>query len=204
MNSPFYTPPGVIVAGALNHRSQYVSVATQTVTTEYGPILARACIVDYHGVVLIDLLSYPTAPVTDFHTEITGLRREHFLPSDHVSDFDNIRMLCATYMSGRIIVGYELWYSLDALRLSHPTIMTRDLATYFPLMTTPRNDFSDFRLVIYQYMRRNVRGGLIHPVEDSRAAMDLFRSCERGWEALIGDSVWPCLLPPPSHSACYT
>ncbi|KAF9519035.1 hypothetical protein BS47DRAFT_1288846, partial [Hydnum rufescens UP504] len=151
---------------------------------------------DYHGVVLVDLLSYPTAPVTDYHTEITGLRPEHFLPSDHVSDFDNIRMLCATHMSGRVIVGYELWYSLDALRLSHPTVMTRDLATYFPLMTTPRNEFLDFRRVIYQYMRRNV--------EDSRAAMDLFRSCERGWEALIEGSLWPSLLPPTTHSACYT
>ena len=48
---------------------------------------------DYHGVVLIDLLSYPTAPVTDFHTENTGLRPEHFLPSGRFLNLSAAKIL---------------------------------------------------------------------------------------------------------------
>lgn len=41
-------------------------------------------------------------------------------------------------------------------------------------------------------------------VEQARAALDLFRSCEHIWEELIETGGWPCALPPVTHANCFS
>jgi len=146
----------------------------------------------------------PTANVIDYHTETTGLRPEHFVPSDIVAEFNDVRRSAAMFLADRFIVGFETWTSLNLLQLSHPAVMTRDLATYMPLLTNQQNSSNTLASLVQTYLRREIRGGLVNPVEDARAAMDLFRCCEEKWEAAIAQAVWPSFLPPDRYSQCYT
>lgn len=41
-------------------------------------------------------------------------------------------------------------------------------------------------------------------LELARAALDLFRSVEDLFEGVVKTGVWPCDLPPSSHSGYYT
>ncbi|KAF8314785.1 hypothetical protein DL93DRAFT_2058048, partial [Clavulina sp. PMI_390] len=159
---------------------------------------------DYRGGVLLDLLTRPQHPVTDYHTGITGLRAEHF-NQPGTSSFEALRRSAAMFLADRIIVGFELWLSLTLLRLSHPTKMTRDLSTYMvfrpdqlnsPPVTLPG--------LVRTYLRREIRGSFMNPVEDGRAAIDLFRCCEVQWEETISQNLWPSYLPPDQYAQCFT
>ncbi|KAF8334051.1 uncharacterized protein EI90DRAFT_3050825 [Cantharellus anzutake] len=118
--------------------------------------------------------------------------------------FAHARDLAQRLLRNKVIVAYELWKSLDALRLQHPADLTRDLATYLPVQTIIGAEGDNgFQKLVQQFMNRTIRNGFHHPVEDARAAMDLYRSCATDWEALITTSVWPCLLPPEEFRLWY-
>jgi len=181
----------------------YVSLATQMVLSPTGHMLARLCIVDYHGDILLDSLVLPTDEVIDYYTERTGFKASHFVPSESVVPFEQVRYQAQLLLLNKIVVAYELWTSLDALRLCHRADQTRDLATYIPMQITIAKGDDGFQNLTKHFMNRTIRVGLENAVEDARAAMDLFRSCSGEWEALIASSVWPCLLPPEGFRRWY-
>ena len=78
----------------------YVSLATQTVRSPRGNMLARICIVvssilgevgvaeadtsdrqDHRGDILLDSLVLPTDEAIDYHTARTGFEASYFVPS---------------------------------------------------------------------------------------------------------------------------
>ncbi|KAF8333157.1 uncharacterized protein EI90DRAFT_3053184 [Cantharellus anzutake] len=152
---------------------------------------------------MFDALVLPTAPITNYFKETTGFEPTHFTPQN-ASHFTRAQDIAGMLLKGKIIVGYQLWLSLSALGLSHPADQTRDCGTYFPFQTaiTPGED--GFKSLIRHFMKWTIRDVLTNTVEDARAAMDLFRSVEVDWEALIARMVWPCLLPPPEYLNCYS
>ncbi len=84
----------------MDNPNAYVSLATQTVLSPRGKMLARVCIVvsstlggvelaeanasdlqDYQGDILLDLLVLPTDEVIDYHAPRTGFKESYFAPS---------------------------------------------------------------------------------------------------------------------------
>ncbi|KAF8327895.1 uncharacterized protein EI90DRAFT_3126548 [Cantharellus anzutake] len=203
-----------------------VSLATQTVLSLEGYILARVTVVDYGGDILLDTLVIPRSRVIDYCAERTGFNESHFIAGGkirsrisisrssenlpgHILGFEITRQRVAQHLRGKVVVGHRLWVSLDALRLSHPADKTRDLATYFPLLaalpSSSDQDLQDgFPILVQEFMHRTIRKGFENSVEDARAAMDLYRSCRDNWEHLIAASFWPSLTPPREFFQCYT
>ena len=114
-------------------------------------------------------------------------------------------------------------FDWQVLGLSHSALNTRDLALFRPLRKKLRNrSVIDLPVLVHVFMGRNsldcedsVRLAtsreetfgkltLINQLEFSRAAMDLFRSCEDTFEGIIATGAWPCDLPPSAYAENYS
>ncbi|CAE6525327.1 unnamed protein product [Rhizoctonia solani] len=96
-------------------------------------------------------------------------------------------------------------YDKFVLGISHPACDTRDVGLYLPFrsaLKTP-NQVIGLQTLVWQLMRRKIQANHHNPVENARAAMDLFRSHEADWQKTVTTGQWPCALPPTSYSRCY-
>ncbi|KAH9487015.1 RNA exonuclease 4 [Psilocybe cubensis] len=191
-------------------------------------LLARLAIVDYRGATIFDTYVTPTTTVTDYRTQQTGITHEH-LNSAEAMSFADIQRHCSQFFRGKILVGHSLWNDLageaesnhltlvevraltfffdpsTVLGLPHRAIDTRDVGLYMPFRNALRSPSQTIGLqtLMWQLMSRRCQEGQINPVENARAALDLYRSDADAWEAAIGRGNWPCALPPSTFSRCY-
>ena len=93
--------------------------------------LARVCIVNSHGAVVLDTHVASAEPVTDYRTHVSGVRPEHLRGAPPLLD---VQKQVAEMISGRVLVGHALRNDFKALLLSHPKRLIRDTAAYAPLM----------------------------------------------------------------------
>ncbi|PPQ62773.1 hypothetical protein CVT24_000467 [Panaeolus cyanescens] len=183
-------------------------VALSCINVGVGPggttnLLARVALVDYRGDVIFEKYVKPTSPVTDFRTAATGITPE-LLSSADAWTFDMIQQHVANLLVGKILVGHCLWNDLAVLGLPHPTVDTRDVALYMPFRNALKSTtVVGLRTLLWLLMNRRCQEGQLHPVENARASLDLYRSEETRWEMAISSANWPCLLPPSTFSRCY-
>ena len=57
--------------------------------------------------------------------------------------------------------------------------------------------------LMWHLMGRRITDGVLHPLENARAALDLYRSGATEWETAVSRGSWPCQLPPSTYSRCY-
>ncbi|EPQ60966.1 nucleotide-binding protein [Gloeophyllum trabeum ATCC 11539] len=165
-------------------------------------LLSRLSITDYRGNVVLDTYVRPIRAVTDYRTAETGLYPEHLSSG---RPFDEIQRDVANIIRDRILVGYCLWDFLSVMGTSHPAIDTRDVALFLPFRQTLRaKKMVPLSTLVDRLMRRNIGTGLEDPLENARAALDLFRSCEDVWEDMIRSGSWPCSLPPSTYARYFT
>ncbi|KAF9535385.1 hypothetical protein CPB83DRAFT_912226 [Crepidotus variabilis] len=167
-------------------------------------LLARIAIVNYVGETVFDKFVSPTTTVTDYRTTTTGITEEN-LYSPEAWSFNDIQQYVASTFKGKILVGHSLWLDLSVLGLPHPAVDTRDVALYVPFRNALRspNQIIGLQTLSWQLMQRRCQEGQIHPVENARAALDLYRSDNLEWENAIVGKKWPCALPPSTFSRCY-
>ncbi|KAI9461842.1 hypothetical protein HD554DRAFT_2027971 [Boletus coccyginus] len=167
-------------------------------------MLARVSIVDFRGDVILDTFVAPTMQVSDYRTTTTGIEACHLLASDTPS-FDRVQRHVADFIKGKIIVGHSLWHDLSVLGIPHPAVATRDVALYQPFRNALRspNQVVGLQTLMWHLMCRRCQDGHIHPVENARAALDLYRTVAAEWESAISLGNWPSCLPPSTFSRCY-
>ncbi|KAH8100513.1 hypothetical protein BXZ70DRAFT_907203 [Cristinia sonorae] len=168
------------------------------------PMAARVTIVDYRGHVVYDTLIRPTQPVCDYRTHFTGLRP---LDLAGAPDFHSVQLQVAMHLRDKIVVGHALWNFLSVMGLSHPAIDTRDAALFLPFRKSLKykpHVIIPLATLMQLLMNRQIGSHGEVAVEDARAAMDLFRSCEQTWESVIKSGAWPCALPPAAYGNCFT
>lgn len=91
------------------------------------------------------------------------------------------------------------------LGIPHPAVHTRDVGLYQPF----RNALQATQLVglatlTWRLMRRRIQDtGVLCPLENARAALDLYRSHAADWEGAVSSGHWPAYLPPSTFSRCY-
>ena len=114
------------------------------------------------------------------------------------------------------------------LGLSHPAIDTRDAALFMPFRKSLKvrpSQMVPLATLIYRLMGHYIglQGEVpVSPVtisyehlkcltsiintklEEARATIDLFRSCETLWEDIIKYGSWPCCLPSSQYGDCFT
>ncbi|CAL1696445.1 unnamed protein product [Somion occarium] len=184
----------------------YVAAAAQVV--HYNgiaklPMVARVVIVDYRGNLVVDTFVRPTQPVSDYRTAQTGIRPVHLAGAPQ---FDDVQRYVAGLLKGKILVGYALWNFLSVLGLSHPAIDTRDTALFMPFRKSLKykpNIMVPLVTLVRQLMGHHIGLQGEVAVEEARASLDLFRSCEQLWEDIVKSGAWPCCLPPTAYGNCF-
>ncbi|PFH50802.1 hypothetical protein AMATHDRAFT_75377 [Amanita thiersii Skay4041] len=189
--------------------ASHLFLALSCVTVGVGPggttsMVARVAVVDYRGQLVFDKFVAPTMPVTDYRTSTTGIT-EADLYSNDAWPFNDLQQYVANLIKDKIIVGHSLWNDLSVLGIPHPAAATRDVALYQPFrnaLRTPQQ-IVGLQTLAWQLMCRRCQEGQLHPIENARAALDLYRSSSEEWERAISRCDWPCALPPSTFSRCY-
>lgn len=146
--------------------------------------LARVCIVNDAGAVLLDTHVAPRERVTDYRTRVSGVTPACLRGAPDVA---TVRERVQRLIDGRLLVGHAITHDLTALMVSHPRALVRDTARFPPLMraTAPGRRPKPRRLrdLASEVLGLTIQGGAHSPVDDARAALYLYQRFRKEWEA---------------------
>ncbi|KAF8203241.1 hypothetical protein BJ912DRAFT_1019004 [Pholiota molesta] len=164
--------------------------------------MGRVSLIDYRGTALLDTYVRPTHPIEDYRAIQTGLSYSHLC---NAPLFVDVQQRIAAQIQDKILVGHRIWNFLSVLGLSHPALYTRDLSLFRPMRKRlDSRVVVELSTLVETFMARNMGFQYEDSLEFSRAAMDLFRSCQEIFEDIIATGQWPCDLPPSRFSEHYS
>ncbi|KAI4374690.1 hypothetical protein MLD38_012655 [Melastoma candidum] len=139
--------------------------------------LGRVTLVNKWGNVVCDEFVRPLEHVTDFRTQVSGIR-----PRDmrKAKDFRLIQKKVAELIKGKVLVGHALHNDLKALLLSHPKKDIRDTSEYHLFRKEGRR--KALRHLAAEFLGVTIQNGEHCPIEDARAAMLLYQRIHKAWE----------------------
>lgn len=178
----FPSPPGAAATSVVALDCEMVGVGPGGERSS----LARACVVNNDGVVLLDAYVAQKERVTDYRTRYSGITPELLVGAPPLEE---VQKKVAALLDGRILVGHALHNDLTALMLSHPRAMMRDTSRYGPLMREPRPGRKPkpkaLRVLAAEELGLTIQEGSHSPVDDARAALYLYHKHRREWEAAV-------------------
>merc|ERR1712168_82022 len=161
--------------------------------------LARCSIVDYHGNVIYDQYVKPSRPITDYRTKWSGILPCHM---KRAVPFQEARKKILAIISDKIVIGHSLHFDFKILKYRKHASEVRDTSrsvilrkeASFPLNHTP-----SLKKLTKGVLDRDIQTWTHCSIEDSVAAMDLYRAVEDKWEkelrdktsTFLNDSFWP-------------
>ncbi|KIK05496.1 hypothetical protein K443DRAFT_130332 [Laccaria amethystina LaAM-08-1] len=187
---------------------QFLAISCSNVGVGPGgttSMLARVSIVNYKGSTVFDHYVAPTMQVvTDYRSVTTGICESDLYSADAWA-FNVVQQYVANLIKGKVLVGHGIWNDLSVLGIPHPAVSTRDVALYQPFRNALRSPHQIIGLqtLAWQLLCRRCQEGQLHPLENARVALDLYRSHADEWESAISKNNWPCALPPSTFSRCY-
>ncbi|KAM8986382.1 interferon-stimulated 20 kDa exonuclease-like 2 [Ara ararauna] len=146
--------------------------------------LARCSIVGYGGDVLYDRYVRPAAPVVDFRTRWSGVRRHHMA---RAVPFAAARKEILRILAGKLVVGHAVYNDFKALKYFHPQALTRDTSK-MPLLNRkggfPENATVSLKRLAKELLHKDIQVGKSghSSVEDARTTMELYKVVEVEWE----------------------
>lgn len=188
-------------------QTQLVSLDCEMVGT--GPTgrvseVARCSLVDYNGHVLFDKYIRPIGPVTDFRSQWSGIRKHHLTQA---TSFSHARDQVKSLLKGKVLVGHSVLVDLKSLDLLHPGHMIRDISTtrlLKRLARFPPEHRPSLKALTNRLLHRKIQVGRHGhcPLEDARAALDLYKLVEGEWEREVELSLRDERDPsPPSYAS---
>eukprot|EP00892_Ulva_mutabilis_P005653 jgi/Ulvmu1/345/UM001_0350.1 len=167
---------------------EMVGVGNLEVKSKGRDALARVCVVNDHGQVLLDLFVRPKERVTDFRTQFSGIRPKDIAEgSTHEEAMRQVHAL----VDGRLVVGHAVHHDIKILALQGvvPRTRVRDTALYAPLMS--RHPASGklrsrrLRHVAQLELHVDIQQGEHNPVQDARAALYIYHKHREVWETSV-------------------
>ncbi|NXK14899.1 I20L2 protein, partial [Herpetotheres cachinnans] len=146
--------------------------------------LARCSIISYQGDVVYDQYIRPAAPITDYRTRWSGIRRQHMA---NAVPFSKAQREILRILAGKIVVGHAISNDFKALKYFHPKALTRDTSR-IPLLNRkggfPENVAVSLKRLTKQLLHKDIQVGKggHSSVEDARATMELYKVVEAEWE----------------------
>ncbi|NWV73698.1 I20L2 protein, partial [Dasyornis broadbenti] len=146
--------------------------------------LARCSIVTYEGDIVYDQYVRPEAPIVDYRTRWSGIRRHHM---DRAIPFRKAQQQVLRILAGKVVVGHAIHNDFKALRYSHPKALTRD-TSQIPLLNRrggfPENMAISLKRLTKALLNQDIQVGKSghSSVEDARATMELYKVVEEEWE----------------------
>lgn len=143
-------------------------------------MLARVSIVNDRGEVVLDSYVKPQKAVTDFRTEISGIRPELM---DSGQDFASVRETVRVLIQGRLLVGHALKNDMLVLNLRHPRRMTRDTSRYKPIARRIRAlGTPSLKSLAKLILGEEIQNGVHDSVQDATATMKIYLIFRDEWE----------------------
>jgi len=153
--------------------------------------LARVCLVDWDGNLVLDLYVKQWQDVRDYRTFVSGITEEQ-LTSDSAVTLDECRRIVQEKVKDKILVGHALKNDLSALKISHMWEQLRDTGKYEPFMKVRFDDGilwpRKLKDLAKEKLGKNIqRPGRPHcPIEDAKAAFSLYKKVQKKWEKKNG------------------
>lgn len=146
--------------------------------------VARCSILDYHGNVLYDKYIRPSQRVTDFRTRWSGIQKHHLR---NATPFAQARDEILGILEGKVVVGHSIYNDFEVLDMLHPCHMVRDTSTtrlLSRLAGFPAERCTSLKILTSKLLNRKIQVGRRGhcPVEDAKAALDLYKLVEGEWE----------------------
>lgn len=136
--------------------------------------LARISIVNFHGTQVYDSYVLPQMPVTDYRTQISGIREHHLRPG-YARSFESVQRDVQTFLEGRVLVGHAVKNDLAVLVLSHPRKDIRDTSRHLPFRERNKGGTPSLKKLANDILGIEIHTGEHSSIEDARVAMLLFR-----------------------------
>lgn len=134
--------------------------------------LARVSVVNYFGVVYLDVYVRPNGQVTDWRTLVSGITPE--LMQNAIS-YKKARELVEERIDDRVLVGHSLSHDLGILRLSHLDCVIEDISKYDYFRSFVNYSTPGLRFLTKEFLDYDIQQGSHSLVEDAQATMALFR-----------------------------
>ncbi|XP_020837636.1 RNA exonuclease 4 [Phascolarctos cinereus] len=147
-------------------------------------ILARVSIVNQFGKCVYDKYVKPTEKVTDYRTDVSGIRPEDIR---HGEEYQVVQKEVAELLKGRILVGHALHNDLKILLLDHPKKKIRDTQKYKPFRTQVKSGRPSLKLLSEKILGIKIQQSEHSSIQDAQAAMRLYVMVKKHWEGTIKD-----------------
>lgn len=161
-----------------------VAIDCEMVGTGYlgrNSILARVSIVNLYGHCIYDKFVKPTEEVTDYRTEVSGIRPENLTNAD---DFKTVQNEVYAILLNRVLVGHAVHHDLKVLFLSHPKTSIRDTSHYFKKFFNGRTP--SLKKLTEAYLGVQIQNGEHDSITDAQATMRLYTLFKKKWEGELG------------------
>lgn len=132
-------------------------------------VLARVSIVNLFGHPLMDKYVAPPAPVTDYRTKWSGIRRLDLVDAP---DFDTVRQEVANLIKDRIVVGHAVHHDFQVLKIHHPPDKIRDTSHYFKYLFQGKTP--SLKKLTESVLGVKIQKGEHDSVQDAQATMKLY------------------------------
>jgi RNA exonuclease 4 len=177
----------------MQRKDMYFAVDCEMVGVGMGGLdsaLARVSIVNWNNEIVLDTYVKVDQEVTDYRTFVSGIRPEH-IESESAISLTEVQMIVTNILKGKILIGHALDNDLNVMGLQHPCCDIRDTAQYAPFMKTITKENDEkiscprkLKNLVWEKFNKHIQvmGKAHSPVEDSIAAMDLYKSARQEWE----------------------
>lgn len=147
--------------------------------------LGRCSIMDYNGNVIYDSFIKPEGTIMTYRTRYSGIRKKDM---KNAVPFKIAQKQIREILQDKVVVGHALHNDFKVIKIQHSGKLVRDTASYKPLRAlanlserTP----ASLRTLTRILLGRSIQGKEHCSIEDSRAALDLYKLVRTGWEQLI-------------------
>ncbi|XP_068615587.1 interferon-stimulated 20 kDa exonuclease-like 2 [Brachionichthys hirsutus] len=156
--------------------------------------LARCSLVSHEGDVVYDKFIKPSAPVTDYRTRWSGIRRRDLVDA---TPYSEARKEILKLLMGRVVIGHAIHNDFKALGYTHPAVLTRDTSR-IPLLNA-KAGFAEKEVASLKRLTKALFNDDIQTgrkghssVEDARATMRLYKLVEVEWERELASRAQDC------------
>jgi RNA exonuclease 4 len=174
-------------------KTQYIAMDCEMVgigTDGKKSALARVSLVDWHGNTVLDTFVKVPIRVTDFRTHVSGVEPKH-LKEKSAMEVDQCRVLVASLLKSKILVGHALSNDLKALMLLHPKSMIRDTSKYRPFQAYRNGKWRPRKLrdlaIENLSGKEGFQSGEHDSVEDAKTTLELFQLVQKQWEKEVAN-----------------
>ncbi|KAL4718745.1 hypothetical protein ACJJTC_001814 [Scirpophaga incertulas] len=168
-----------------NKLTKFVAMDCEMVGVGYegnDHMVARVSLVNKFGDCIYDKFVKAREEVVDYRTNISGVRKEDLLNGE---DFHIVQKEVAEILRGRILVGHAVKKDLSVLFLAHPKRNIRDTSTYKPLKNITKGSTPSLKRLAKEILGIDIQHGEHSSVEDANAAMQIYCSVAKNWEASL-------------------